>query len=60
LLTYQDLYSKLPTLAGWLAEEPALTLHILNEFTFGVVSGRCLDYFRTSNEVFISVTDLPV
>jgi len=60
LLAYQDLRSVLPTPAGWLAEEPALMMPILNAAAFEVASMHCLDYSDTFDEVFISVTDLPV
>jgi hypothetical protein len=60
LLAYQDLRSVLPTPAGWLAEEPALMMPILNAAAFEVAAGRCSNYSCTFDEVFISVTDLPV
>ncbi len=41
-------------------EEPALMMPILNAAAFEVASMRCLDYSDTFDEVFISVTDLPV
>lgn len=60
MLAYQDLHSVLPTPAGWLVEEPTLMMPILNAAAFEVASMRCLDYSDTFDEVFISVTDLPV
>jgi len=60
LLAYQDLHSVLPTPAGWLVEEPALMMPILNAAAFEIAAGRCSDYSCTFDEVFISVTDLPV
>ncbi len=60
MLAYQDLHSVLPTPAGWLVEEPALMMPILNAAAFEVASDHCLDYSYTFDEVFISVTDLPV
>ncbi len=59
-IVYNDLSNKLPTLAIWLAEEPALVLPILNQTTMDVLLELYPDYESVHNSVFVRIRDLPV
>ena len=52
--------SKYPTLAIWLAEEPALMLPILNEVASDVISDAYPDYHKMHDQIYVRVRDLPV
>jgi DNA replication licensing factor MCM2 len=49
-----------PTLAIWLAEEPALMLPILDNVAKDLVSEVYPDYTNTAKRIFVRVKDLPV
>jgi DNA replication licensing factor MCM2 len=59
-VTFSHLSSKYPTLAIWLAEEPALMLPILNNVAQELVSEVYPDYHNTHDNIFVRVRDLPV
>lgn len=59
-MEFNDFSSKYPTLAIWLAEEPALMLPILNECAFEVLSDAYPDYNKQYDQVFVRVRNLPV
>lgn len=45
-MEFNDFSSKYPTLAVWLAEEPALMLPILNECALDVIGDAYPDYYK--------------
>lgn len=59
-MEFNDFSSKYPTLAVWLAEEPALMLPILNECALDVIGDAYPDYYKQFDQVFIRVKNLPV
>jgi DNA replication licensing factor MCM2 len=59
-LVFRNLSDKQPTLAIWMAEEPALMLPILNEVAMDVTSELYPDYPRVHDQIFVRVRDLPV
>lgn len=59
-IVFNHLSTKQPTIAIWLAEEPALMLPILNEVAMELVSEVYPDYNRMFQQIFVRVKDLPV
>jgi len=59
-IVFENLSRKQPTLAIWLAEEPALMLPILNEVAMDITSEVYPDYHRIHDQIFIRVRELPV
>jgi len=59
-ITYTHLSEKSPTLALWVAEQPAILIPLLNEVAFSVVSELYPSYGEIHNDVFVKIKDLPV
>jgi len=59
-INFTHLSTKQPTLAIWLAEEPALMLPVLNEVAMDTVLEVYPDYHQIHNDIFVRVRDLPV
>jgi DNA replication licensing factor MCM2 len=59
-VNFGHLSSRQPTLAMWLAEEPAIMLPILNEVANDTVLEVYPDYSNIHDQVFVRVRDLPV
>jgi DNA replication licensing factor MCM2 len=59
-ITYSHLSQKNPTIAIWLAEEPALILPLLNDVAFEIVSEAYPNYDRIFKEIFVRIKDLPI
>jgi DNA replication licensing factor MCM2 len=59
-VNFTHLSNKQPTLAIWLAEEPAIMLPILNEVANDTVLEVYPDYSNIHDQVFVRVRDLPV
>ena len=59
-MTFTHLSQKNPTLAIWLAEEPALMLPILNDVAIELVGEVYPDYYKIYDNIFVRVKDLPV
>lgn len=59
-VVFNQLSSRYPTLAIWLAEEPALMLPILNTVAEELVSEVYPDYHKIHENIFVRVRDLPV
>jgi DNA replication licensing factor MCM2 len=59
-VNFVHISNKQPTLAIWLAEEPASMLPILNEVAADIVSEVYPDYHRIHSEIFVRIRDLPV
>lgn len=59
-VNFGHLSSRQPTLAIWLAEEPAIMLPILNEVANDTVLEVYPDYSNIHEAVFVRVRDLPV
>jgi len=57
---FNDFSTKYPTLAIWLAEEPALMLPILNEVAGDVIGDAYPDYHKMHDSIYVRVRDLPV
>lgn len=57
---FNDFSHKYPTLAIWLAEEPALMLPILNEVASDVIGDAYPDYHKMHDSIYVRVRDLPV
>ena len=59
-VVFTHLSQKNPTLAIWLAEEPALMLPILNDVAIELVGEVYPDYYKIYDNIFVRVKDLPV
>jgi len=59
-VNFSHLSHKQPTLAIWLAEEPALMLPVLNEVAMDTVLEVYPEYNNIHNDIFVRVRDLPV
>eukprot|EP01022_Parablepharisma_sp_SALTPOND_P034911 TRINITY_DN934_c0_g1_i1.p1 TRINITY_DN934_c0_g1~~TRINITY_DN934_c0_g1_i1.p1 ORF type:complete len:943 (-),score=83.79 TRINITY_DN934_c0_g1_i1:196-3024(-) len=59
-VTYMHLSEKSPTLALWVAEQPAIIIPILNEVVFSVVSELFPSYGEIHSDIFVRIRDLPV
>ena len=59
-VVFTHLSQKNPTLAIWLAEEPALMLPILNDVAIELVGEVYPDYYKIFDNIFVRVKDLPV
>ena len=59
-VNFVHISNKQPSLAIWLAEEPALMLPILNEVAADIVAEIFPDYSRIHSEIFVRIRDLPV
>lgn len=59
-VNFTHLSNKQPTLAIWLAEEPALMLPVLNEVAMDTVLEVYPEYSQIHNDIFVRVRDLPV
>jgi hypothetical protein len=53
VLTYEELYEKLPGLARYLMQEPSSVVPILNAVAFEVLSNNCIMFDETFTEVFV-------
>ena len=59
-IVFEHLSRKQPTLAIWLAEEPALMIPILNEVAMDITSEVYPDYPRVHDQIYVRIRDLPV
>ena len=59
-MEFNDFSNKYPTLAIWLAEEPAHMLPILDAVALDVVEEAYPDYRKYHDQIFIRVKGLPV
>jgi len=59
-VVFGNLSSKYPTLAIWLAEEPALMLACFNDVAGFLVNELYPDYHKLHRDIFVRVKDLPV
>ena len=59
-MEFNDFSQKYPTLAIWLAEEPAHMLPILDAIAMEVVEEAYPDYRKYHDQIFIRVRNLPV
>lgn len=59
-VTYSHLSLKIPTLAIWVAECPALVLPIFNEIAFELVTEVFPAYENVYKQVFVRIRDLPI
>jgi DNA replication licensing factor MCM2 len=59
-VVFNHLSHKYPTLAIWLAEEPALMLVCFNDIAGSLVSELYPDYHKLHRQIFVRVKDLPV
>ena len=59
-VNFVHISNKQPTLAIWLAEEPASMLPVLNEVAADIVAEVFPDYYKIHPEIFVRIRDLPV
>lgn len=59
-IIFQNLSTRQPTIAIWLAEEPALMIPILNEVAMELCLEVYPDYSKIFDQIFVRVKDLPV
>jgi len=59
-VVFTHLSSKYPTIAIWLAEEPALMFPILDEVALRLVTEVYPDYEKIHPKIFVRIRDLPV
>jgi DNA replication licensing factor MCM2 len=59
-VNFVHISNKQPSLAIWLAEEPASMLPILNEVAADIVAEIYPDYYKIKDEIFVRIRDLPV
>ena len=59
-VNFAHMSQKQPTLAIWLAEEPALMLPVLNEVAAEIVVEIYPEYLSIHPEIYVRVKDLPV
>ena len=59
-VTFHHLSTKNPTLAIWVAEDPALILPIFNEVAQEITSELFPEYHKIHGEIFVRIKDLPV
>lgn len=59
-VNFVHITTKLPSIAIWLAEEPALMLPILNEVAADIVAEVFPEYYKIHPEIFVRIRDLPV
>lgn len=59
-IVFQNLSTRQPTIAIWLAEEPALMIPILNEVAMELCLEVYPDYSKIFDQIFVRVKDLPV
>ena len=59
-VNFVHISNKQPSLAIWLAEEPACMLPILNEVAADIVAEVYPDYYKIKDEIFVRIRDLPV
>jgi DNA replication licensing factor MCM2 len=59
-IDFRDLSNKVPTLAIWLAEEPALIIPMFNIVAMDLVTEMYPDYENTHQNIFVRVDNLPV
>ena len=59
-INFTDLSSKQPTLAIWLAEEPAHMFPILNQVASDLVSEIYPEYNLIHHEIYVRIGGLPV
>eukprot|EP01022_Parablepharisma_sp_SALTPOND_P000960 TRINITY_DN105340_c1_g1_i1.p1 TRINITY_DN105340_c1_g1~~TRINITY_DN105340_c1_g1_i1.p1 ORF type:complete len:621 (+),score=50.62 TRINITY_DN105340_c1_g1_i1:414-2276(+) len=59
-ITYTHLAEKAPTMALWVAEQPALILPILDQVAFDVVTELYPQYASICKAIFVKIKDLPV
>ena len=60
IVNYSQLRQAYPTLALWLADEPSLTLPLLNDVAYSVVSELFPQYAASVKELYVRVRDLPI
>ena len=59
-IVFSHLSQKFPTIAIWLAEEPALMLPTMNEVAMSLVEEVYPDYRKIFDQIFVRVKELPV
>lgn len=59
-VSYQHLSNKIPTIAIWVAEHPALILPIFNEVAFELVNEVFPNYQNVHKEIYVRIFDLPI
>jgi len=59
-VNFVHISNKQPTLAIWLAEEPACMLPVLNEVAKDIVAEVYPEYYRVHSQIFVRIRDLPV
>lgn len=59
-IDFRDLSNKVPTLAIWLAEEPALIIPMFNVVALELVTEMYPDYPNTHSHIFVRIDNLPV
>lgn len=59
-IDFRDLSNKVPTIAIWLAEEPALVIPMFNVEAGSLVAEMYPDYHNTHQHIFVRVDCLPV
>jgi DNA replication licensing factor MCM2 len=59
-VNFVHISNKQPTLAIWLAEEPAGMLPVLNEVAADIVAEVYPDYQKIKEDIFVRIRDLPV
>lgn len=59
-VNFVHISNKQPSLAIWLAEEPASMLPVLNEVAADIVAEVYPDYCKIHSEIFVRIRDLPV
>lgn len=59
-VNFVHISNKQPTLAIWLAEEPAQMFTVLNSVAADIVAEVYPDYSRIHAEIFVRIKDLPV
>lgn len=59
-INFNHLSTKNPTLAIWLAEEPALLFPTLSQVALDLISEVYPDYGNVHKEIFVRIKDLPV
>jgi DNA replication licensing factor MCM2 len=59
-VNFVHISNKQPSLAIWLAEEPASLIPILNEVAADIVAEVYPDYNKIHANIFVRIRDLPV
>jgi len=59
-VTFNHLSTKLPTMAIWVAEEPATMLPLLSDVALELVLEVFPDYTDIHKEIFVRIANLPI